>query len=161
MTSQTAPRVLHALLSLCGLLVNGCGGSSKPSSDRPTGSSVAIASIDDAFSMMLNRKDRDDRYSATMYLKQHLGDEMVKHYGRLLFQLSNIPARLRVYESMGFFGGTATAALLAHYLGAEEEVEVKAQIISSLGDVGPDAAQFVNLIEDASATYRRLYETSR
>ena len=69
--------------------------------NTPKVSSINISSIDQAFNIMLNKNDRDDRYSATKYLKNHLGDEMIKHYGNLLFKVSNISARKRIYESIG------------------------------------------------------------
>lgn len=151
-----------AAILIGALLLRCSGGSDQPSClDRPSESSVNIASIDDAFSLMLNSKDRNERYSATLYLKSHLGDETVKHYGNLLFEVSHPPGRIKIYESMGFFGGGANASLLAHYLQAEEEVDAKAQIICSLGHIGPDAAQFIGLIEDMKATYVRQYATRK
>ena len=109
-------RLLIATVLACTLLF-GCRKSpseSKVSSSDsrlvlPNKVSVNIASIDDAFSLMLNSKDRSERYAATLYLKSRLGEETIKHYGNILFKVSHLPARINVYESMGFFGGSANA----------------------------------------------------
>jgi hypothetical protein len=148
---------------LISALLFGCSGdASHPSCiDRPSKSSISIASIDEAFSIMLNSDDRKARYSATLYLKSHLGDETFKHYGSLLFKVYHPPGRIKIYESMGFFGGRANAMLLAHYLQAEDEIDAKAQIICSLGHIGPDAAQFARLIEDTKNEYARHYATRK
>jgi hypothetical protein len=110
---------------------------------------------------MLNSEDRNARYSATLYLKSHLGDETIKHYGNLLFKVSHPPGRIKIYESMGFFGGSANASLLAHYLQSDDETDAKAQIICSLGHIGPDAAQFTRLVEDTKNAYARHYSTRK
>ena len=148
---------------LIAVLLAGCNGDAdRPSClDRPGESTVSIASIDRAFSIMLNSDDRNARYSATLYLKTHLGDEMIKHYGNLLFKVSHPPGRIRIYESMGFFGGRASASLLAVYLQTEEETDAKAQIICSLGHIGPDAAQYAHLIEATNNAYARHYATRK
>jgi len=152
-------RIIATLL--IGVLLAGCGRDSSRSSclDRPTESSVVIASIDEAFSIMLNSDDRNARYSATLYLKSQLGDETVNHYGNLLFKVSHPPSRIKIYESMGFFGGSANASLLACYLQSEDEIDAKAQIICSLGHIGPDAVQFTRLIEETKKEYARHYST--
>lgn len=151
------------VLILIGALLAGCSEDSTQSScpERPSGSSANIASIDDAFHLMLNSKDQTTRFSATLYLKSHLKDETVKHYGTLLFKVSHPPGRIKIIESMGFFGGSANATLLAHYLQTEGEVDAKVQIICSLGHIGPDAAQFVGLIEDVRDSYARLRATHK
>jgi hypothetical protein len=150
---------------LIAVLLVGCSrdsDSARPSClDRPSESSVGIASIDEAFSIMLNSEDRNARYSATLYLKSHLGDETVKHYGNLLFKVSHPPGRIKIYESMGFFGGSANASLLAHYLKTEDETDAKAQIICSLGHIGLEAVQFTRLIEDTKNAYARHYSTRK
>jgi hypothetical protein len=62
---------------------------------------------------------------------------------------------------MGFFGGSANASLLAYYLQAEDETDVKAQIICSLGHIGHEAVQFARLIEDTRNAYARHYATGK
>ena len=90
-----------------------------------------------------------------MFLKTHLGDETIEHFRNLLSDVSYPPGRIKIYESMGFFGGSANASLLSHYLQAEDEIDAKAQIICSLGHVGTDAAQIIRQIEDTKNAYAR------
>jgi hypothetical protein len=125
----------------------------------PSKSSINIASIDDAFALILNSKDRSERYTATLYLKSHLGEETIKHYGNLLFKISSLKARIKVYESMGYFGGYANAAILSEYLMREEEIYTKVQIICSLGLIGKDAAQFLPLIKNIRDSYSDIYKS--
>lgn len=148
-----------------GLFLLGCS-NSKTSSDKfcldpPIEASMKFSSIDEAFSKMLNSDNRSERYSATHYLKATLGDETVKHYGNLLYKVSHPPGRLKIYESMGYFGSNANASLLAYYLQVEEEVKVKAQIICSLGHIGTDAAEFTRLIEHLSKSYPTHYKAQQ
>ena len=157
-------RLLRVSIVAVSLLL-GCSDSNTTSGssclDLPSEAPGKITSIDQAFSLMLNSTNRSERYSATLYLKSNLGEETVRHYGNLLFKVSHPPGRIKIYESMGFFGGSANASLLAHYLGAEEEVEAKVQIICSLSHIGADATQFVRLIEQMNDSYPRHYKTRK
>jgi len=144
------------------LLLAGCGQANTATClDLPASASTAIASIDDAFDLLLNSDDRSVRYSATLYLKLNLKGELTSHYGKLLFQLSNLKARLKVYESMGFAGDGGTAQLLAHYLLAEEEIDAKVQIICSLGSIGSDASPALRSIEYVRNKYPEQFRIGR
>src|SRR2546425_2118445 len=111
------------LMVLLGVLVSSCDRKS-PSAENPgerpalgvdsclqtpRAASIRFASPDDAFKTLLNSTNRSERYSATLYLKSQRADETIQDYGKLLNQLSHPPARLYVYESMGFFGGSPCA----------------------------------------------------
>lgn len=158
-TSNRTTFAMRLAPALFAALLVGCSGASDPGSciDRPVGSSINVASIDEAFSIILKSDDRDERYSATLYVKAHVENESLEHYRNRLTNETRLSDRIRIFESMGFYGGSTTAYWLGEFLRGEAEVETKAQLICALGHIGGDAAETVALIDTIKAEYGELY----
>lgn len=122
--------------------------------------SQTFRSAEEAFNTVLNSSDRNLRYTATLYLKQKRDEYegTIKGYGTVLFRVSHEHIRRRVYESMGWFGDPAVAAILTHYLTVERSAAMKLEILHALGEVGPDAEGALRTINQVSSDYSRLVQ---
>lgn len=120
--------------------------------------SQTFTTAEEAFNTMLNSNNRNVRYTATLYLKQKKDEYegTIKGYGNILFKVSHEHLRKRVYESMGWFGGSAVVSLLTYYLTTEEQPLMKMEIIRALGVIGPDASSALTEIEQISIHYAQL-----